>query len=194
MVFCPSCVPVTAACTENVFILLFIYQPLFSLLLSRSSPGSAAFTCWRTEEEKREKEMKEEKQQHGALVRRRWKMSERRRKQTGRRFSVFLSEVIMCSPRCFCSHANEVDRVGNHFQTLHRGGGGKKTKKETKVEKAKQKQEQREAPLPPVCRSGGGAQVVLLCGAFTTPTQPMAAPRDGGVKGRFDSHNKSLLV
>lgn len=44
-----------------------------------------------------------------------------RRKQTGRPLSVFLCEVIMCSPRCFCSHANEVDRVGNHFKTLSQG-------------------------------------------------------------------------
>lgn len=44
-----------------------------------------------------------------------------RRKQTGRQLSVFLCEVIMCSPRCFCSHANEVDRIGNHFQTLSQG-------------------------------------------------------------------------
>lgn len=45
----------------------------------------------------------------------------------------FLCEVIMHSPRCFCSHANEVDRVGNHFQTLSRGESrNRKTKAGTK--------------------------------------------------------------
>lgn len=45
----------------------------------------------------------------------------------------FLCEVIMHSPRCFCSHANEVDRVGNHFQPLSRGGSReRKTKAGTK--------------------------------------------------------------
>ena len=60
-------------------------------------------------------------------VRTRW------RKQTGRQLSVFLCEVIMCSPRCFCSHANEVDRIGNHFQTLSQGKSRNgKTKARTK--------------------------------------------------------------
>ena len=54
-------------------------------------------------------------------------------KQTGRQLSVFLCEVIMCSPRCFCSHANEVDRIGNHFQTLSQGKSrNSKTKAPTK--------------------------------------------------------------
>lgn len=45
----------------------------------------------------------------------------------------FLCEVIMHSPRCFCSHANEVDCVGNHFQTLSWGESrNRKTKAGTK--------------------------------------------------------------
>lgn len=51
----------------------------------------------------------------------------------------FLCEVIMHSPRCFCSHANEVDRVGNHFQTLSRG------RKQQRLEK--QRLEQKNALL-----------------------------------------------
>ena len=54
-------------------------------------------------------------------------------KQMGRQLSVFLCEVIMCSPHCFCSHANEVDRIGNHFQTLSQGKSRNgKTKAQTK--------------------------------------------------------------
>lgn len=54
-------------------------------------------------------------------------------KQMGRQLSVFLCEVIMCSPHCFCSHANEVDHIGNHFQTLSQGKSRNgKTKAQTK--------------------------------------------------------------
>lgn len=68
------------------------------------------------------------------------------RKQMGRQLSVFLCEVIMCSQCCFCSHANEVDHVGNHFQTLSRGKSRKgKTKARTKGRFA----------VACVCRSGG---------------------------------------
>lgn len=145
-------------CRFSTSCYLFISRCFFFFPLPAcSSPSSAASACRgmgkkkMKRNEKGKKKAKQQQQQHGALVRRRRrKMSERRRrrKQTGRRLSVFLCEVIMCSPRCFCSHANEVDRVGNHFQTLNRGGGGgeRGRKKKKKVEKAKQRREQRGAP------------------------------------------------
>lgn len=98
--------------------------------LPPAPPGSAASTCRRRKKKKKKKKPRRPRETAVAAVE---NVRTRQRKQTGRQLSVFLCEVIMCSPRCFCSHANEVDRVGNHFQTLNRGKSRKgKTKAATK--------------------------------------------------------------
>lgn len=78
------------------------------------------------------------RRRNAALVRRRRRRRQKMSEHSGVNKRAdsslsFLCEVIMHSPRCFCSHANEVDRVGNHFQPLSRGGSGeRKTKAGTK--------------------------------------------------------------
>lgn len=106
--------------------------PIYQSVFSSSCPSW--LRCFHLqEEEKKEKERKKPRRPRETAVAAVENVRTRQRKQTGRQLSVFLCEVIMCSPRCFCSHANEVDRVGNHFQTLNRGKSRKgKTKAGTK--------------------------------------------------------------
>lgn len=102
---------------------VFFLLPLLAPLLPLAGGGK----------KKKKKEKKKTRRPRETAVAAVENVRTRQRKQTGRQLSVFLCEVIMCSPRCFCSHANEVDRVGNHFQTLNRGKSRKgKTKAGTK--------------------------------------------------------------
>lgn len=100
---------------------LCLCLPVYLCFPSPAPPGSAAFSC---------RKHRPHETAVAALVE---NVRMQQHKQTGRQLSVFLCEVIMCSPRCFCSHANEVDRIGNHFQTLSQGKSRNgKTKARTK--------------------------------------------------------------
>lgn len=92
---------------------VFFLLPLLAPLLPLAGGGKK-----KKEKERKKKKPRRPRETAVAAVE---NVRTRQRKQTGRQLSVFLCEVIMCSPRCFCSHANEVDRVGNHFQILNRG-------------------------------------------------------------------------
>lgn len=128
-----------------------VFQSIILLAIPVSSLSGSCFSsscpCWLCPASRR---------RNAALVRRRRRrrrLASAGKKKMSERCGVnkradsslsFLCEVIMHSPRCFCSHANEVDRVGNHFQTLSRGESRKT---------AKQRREQKNA-LPPWPRSG----------------------------------------
>lgn len=132
---------------------LFLYRVFQSIILlampvSSLSGGcfSSSCPCWLCPASRR---------WNAALERRRRRQASAEKKKMSERCGVnkradsslsFLCEVIMHSPRCFCSHANEVDRVGNHFQTLSRGESRKRQNKGWN---------KRTLCLPPWPRSGG---------------------------------------